>query len=603
MAAVTTTLTVARTVLTIAYNVIKEKFPGGIWGFVLALFLVLMMFLMLILALLQAALSTLPIAVKCEAGGDGSSGGDIPAAGELIYPVAKGSPITSGYGHRWGKMHNGLDFGIPLNTPIYSIADGKVLYAGPSGTPSEGFGQSIWITHKIGGETWTSQYGHMANATKYVKTGDTIKVGQHIADSGNNGSSTGPHLHFQIQKGAVKVGGFTDPKKWLEDKKAVWASKPGKSSTILPSNYINMTTNPVVKPMVGFFSNMVRNVNVNNGNINIAVISKYSALNSSQKDNAKKIIQAGKEGKINSWGWTIALAVAMQESTMNNINGGDRDSLGLFQQRPSMGWGSKAEITNPLKSAAAFYGTAKHTNNPGLVDVKGWEKMPLTVAAQKVQRSGFPSAYAKWEPLAKDIVLQVADEVVAGAGDNSGSGVDCEDETNSAGDVPVGDCPAKASSGIENSMKVSGPGYSSAKPDTLVVARCVYGTFKNRGITSIGGPGQRPIPSDHTAGKAADVMIPDWKSDKGNQLGTDIATFVLKHKKELGVKYIIWDGHIWNNDRNDSATLPVKEWRKYRHALDPKGNDPTLTHRDHVHISVYGDKATGIKENDTSAGD
>ena len=69
-------------------------------------------------------------------------------------------------------------------------------------------------------------------------------------------------------------------------------------------------------------------------------------------------------------------------------------------------------------------------------------------------------------------------KVVAGAGDNSGSGVDCEDELNSAGEVPVGDCPAKASAGIENAMKVSGPGYSSAKSDTLVVARCVYGTFK-----------------------------------------------------------------------------------------------------------------------------
>ena len=103
MAAVTATLTVAKTVITVAYNVIKEKFPGGIWGFILSLFLVLMMFLMLILALLQAALSTLPIAVKCEAGGDGGSGGDIPAAGELIYPVAKGSPITSGYGSRWGR--------------------------------------------------------------------------------------------------------------------------------------------------------------------------------------------------------------------------------------------------------------------------------------------------------------------------------------------------------------------------------------------------------------------------------------------------------------------------------------------------------------------
>lgn len=609
MAVVTTTaVTVIKGVLTAAYHIIKEKFPGGIWGFILAIFMVLIMIVMLLLALVQALLATLPVAVKCEAGGDGSSGGDIPNAGELIYPVAKGTAtITSGYGPRWGRMHRGLDFGAPMNTPIYAIADGKVLFAGPSGTPSSGFGQSIWITHKVGGETWTSQYGHMSNATKHVKTGDTVKVGQHIADSGNNGSSTGPHLHFQIQKGSTKVGGWTDPKKWLDDRKAVWMSKGGKTGTVLPSNYINMTTNPAVKPIVDTVSKMAINVNRNNGNINInvgAVITKYSQLNAKQKENAKIIISAGKEAKVNSWGWTIALATAMQESTLNNINHGDRDSLGLFQQRPSMGWGSRAEITNPKKASLAFYGVAKHTNNPGLKDIKGWENMPLTVAAQKVQASGFPEAYAKWEPLAKNIVLEIADEVVEGyGGGDSADGVECSGDGGDSTDVPAGDCPAKASSGIENAMNVSGPGYSSAKADTLLVARCVYGTFKSRGIKSIGGPGQRPIPSDHTAGKAADVMIPDWKSDKGNKLGNDVATFVLKHKKELGVKYIIWDGHIWNNDRGDSPDLPVKKWRKYRHKLDPSGSNPTLTHRDHVHVSVYGDKGTGIKNNDTSPGD
>lgn len=610
MAAVTTTLTVAKTVLSIAYKVIQEKFPGGIWGFIMAIFLVLVMGVMVILSLLQAILSTLPISTQCEAGGGngdtGAGGGALPAAGEVIYPLAKGTAvITSGYGPRWGKIHRGLDFGAPEGTPMYAVADGKVLYAGPSGTRTTGFGQSIWITHNIGGETWTTQYGHMYNATKYIKTGDTVKVGQQIAEVGSNGSSTGNHLHFQTQKGSTKVGGWADPQKWLNDRKAVWVSKGGKTGTVMPSNYINATSFPYIKPIVGFVSKMAINVNLNNNNITLGVISKYSQLNAKQKENAKIIIAAGKEAGVNSWGWTIALATAMQESQMTNINYGDRDSLGLFQQRPSTGWGSKAEVTDPKKSSMAFYGKAKHTNNPGLVDIKGWEKMPLTVAAQSVQRSGYPNAYAKWEPLAKDIVLQIADEVVEGYGGDGGSGsegVNCTDEGSSAGEVPSGDCPAEASKAIENSMKVSGPGYSSGKPDTLLVARCVYGTFKNRGITSIGGPGKRPIPSDHTRGEAADIMIPDWKSSKGNQLGTDIATFALKYRKELGVKYIIWDGKIWNDDR-DSPTLPVNKWRKYRHKLDPNGNNATLTHRDHVHVSVYGNKATGIKNNEALPGD
>ncbi|MFC5215016.1 heavy metal transporter [Streptomyces coerulescens] len=87
---------------------------------------------------------------------------------------------------------------------------------------------------------------------------------------------------------------------------------------------------------------------------------------------------------------TIALATALQESGLRNIGHGDRDSLGLFQQRPSMGWGTEEEILDPIYSAGEFY---EH-----LVKVPGYTRLPLTVAAQRVQRSGFPEAYAKHEP-------------------------------------------------------------------------------------------------------------------------------------------------------------------------------------------------------------
>lgn len=90
---------------------------------------------------------------------------------------------------------------------------------------------------------------------------------------------------------------------------------------------------------------------------------------------------------------TIALATALQESGLRNIGHGDRDSLGLFQQRPSMGWGTEEEILDPIYSAGEFY---EH-----LVKVPGYTRLPLTVAAQRVQRSGFPEAYAKHEPDAK----------------------------------------------------------------------------------------------------------------------------------------------------------------------------------------------------------
>ncbi|WP_237322094.1 hypothetical protein [Streptomyces sp. JJ36] len=86
---------------------------------------------------------------------------------------------------------------------------------------------------------------------------------------------------------------------------------------------------------------------------------------------------------------TIALATAMQESALRNIDHGDRDSLGLFQQRPSQGWGTERQILDPVYAAGKFY--------DHLVEVPGYSRLPLTVAAQKVQRSGFPQAYAKHE--------------------------------------------------------------------------------------------------------------------------------------------------------------------------------------------------------------
>lgn len=86
----------------------------------------------------------------------------------------------------------------------------------------------------------------------------------------------------------------------------------------------------------------------------------------------------------------IALATALQESGLRNIRHGDRDSLGLFQQRSSQGWGTRKQIMDPTYSAGIFY---EH-----LAKVPGYSRLPLTVAAQRVQHSGFPQAYAKHEP-------------------------------------------------------------------------------------------------------------------------------------------------------------------------------------------------------------
>jgi hypothetical protein len=86
---------------------------------------------------------------------------------------------------------------------------------------------------------------------------------------------------------------------------------------------------------------------------------------------------------------TIALATALQESKLYDLRGGDRDSLGLFQQRPSEGWGTRQQVLDPLHATNAFY--------DALAQVPGWETLAVTRAAQAVQRSGYPSAYAAYE--------------------------------------------------------------------------------------------------------------------------------------------------------------------------------------------------------------
>jgi hypothetical protein len=112
-----------------------------------------------------------------------------------------------------------------------------------------------------------------------------------------------------------------------------------------------------------------------------------------QRANATTIVQVGVALSIPLRGEIVAVATAMQESQLRNLGDlgahNDHDSLGLFQQRPSMGWGSAAQVTDPIFSATAFYLALKR--------VPRWESLAVTVAAQKVQRSAYPNRYAQWE--------------------------------------------------------------------------------------------------------------------------------------------------------------------------------------------------------------
>ncbi|MEU6205250.1 hypothetical protein ABZ814_16910, partial [Micromonospora musae] len=125
-------------------------------------------------------------------------------------------------------------------------------------------------------------------------------------------------------------------------------------------------------------------------------------LDDEQTANVKAIIAATKKSDLNERAAVISVATSLQESKLHNLghlgDANDHDSLGLFQQRPTSGWGTPEQITDPQYSTTAFL--------KGLKQVDGWQDMPLTDAAQTVQVSAYPDAYAQWEQQAADLVAQ-----------------------------------------------------------------------------------------------------------------------------------------------------------------------------------------------------
>jgi len=129
-------------------------------------------------------------------------------------------------------------------------------------------------------------------------------------------------------------------------------------------------------------------------------------LDLEQAANATTVAAVGKRLGLPDHAVTVALAAALQESRLRNLSYGDLDSRGLFQQRPSQGWGTSSQIMVPSYAAGAFY---EH-----LALVPGWQDKAVTDAAQSVQRSAAPSAYAQWESEARVLAQALTGEVPAG---------------------------------------------------------------------------------------------------------------------------------------------------------------------------------------------
>ncbi|MEU2874105.1 C40 family peptidase [Streptomyces olivoreticuli] len=196
-------------------------------------------------------------------------------------------------------------------------------------------------------------------------------------------------------------------------------------------------------------------------------------LPAEQIPNAKTIVATGISLGVPEQGQVIALATAMQESRLRNLTYGDLDSLGLFQQRPSAGWGTAEQVRDPVYASTKFY--------KALLEVHGWQQMTVTQAAQAVQASGFPDAYAQWEKLSRALQQAIVKTLPHGGKDaksekgkdgtakSAGSGCTPGADGASWGTIPEGavpkgyeipkDAPAKVRTAIDWAMRQLGTQY------------------------------------------------------------------------------------------------------------------------------------------------
>lgn len=138
-----------------------------------------------------------------EAAGAATSTTAVAAPGGGVQMVV--GRVTSGFGARWGTSHQGLDIAAPIGTPIRVPLDGTVTDSGPA----SGFGQWVRVRHDDGTVT---VYGHISES--HVSVGDSVSAGDVIAEVGNEGRSTGPHLHFEVVVDGTKV----NPRPWLDER-------------------------------------------------------------------------------------------------------------------------------------------------------------------------------------------------------------------------------------------------------------------------------------------------------------------------------------------------------------------------------------------------
>ena len=266
-------------------------------------------------------------------------------------------------------------------------------------------------------------------------------------------------------------------------------------------------------------------------------------LQRNQAANASTIAGVGLHLGMSQQAVTVALATALQESNLTNLDHGDRDSLGLFQQRPSQGWGTTAQVRDPVYAATKFY--------RGLDQVSGWERMSLTRAAQAVQRSGFPTAYAKHEPRAA--LLSAALTGRAGAA------------------LTCTTAPAEG-----ERQRLTASGLTARAGSVRSAVERVWGRQSLGGFAPGGVDSGHIEGSAHYEGRAIDVFFRPV-DPAHRRSGWALAQWLVANSARLKLATVIYDDRIW------TAARSTQGWRTYR------SDDPTNAvkqHRDHVHVDV-----------------
>jgi len=343
---------------------------------------------------------------KCEAPtvGGGTSvindGNQAPYTGEWINPMP--GRLTSPFGMRThpvtGKRlsHSGQDIAAADNTPIHAAGSGTVTIAGKSSGGNTGY--MVAIDHGGGIQ---SRYVHMWPEDIKVKVGQKVNVGEVVGLEGTSGQSTGPHLHFEIRIN----GKPTEPMAWMKNKGVTLGTGPNTTDVKPPQDSTQPTEEEAAPAYIP-----TRGPNATQREFKST---EGETFKPSQKqwENLQRVLKSADETGMGKRAATIAIMTVLVESKARmyantgvpeSLNyphdavGSDHDSVGLFQQRPSMGWGTVKELMEIDYSTKKFLSTLKA--------LKGWENMPLGNAAQRVQRSAFPDRYATWESAATAIV-------------------------------------------------------------------------------------------------------------------------------------------------------------------------------------------------------